>query len=142
VISAVEDYSKNQKDTLLSTVIFANSNNVNPSPSDPIKKTYSQADKIDPIYEHVLTYWVYLGQIVDEKWTPKNFGFEAIPNSGQTIIAKKSVYKRDSAPLNLHDDYWQLGKVMGVINPGESVHIVQVLQIEGDNFWAEVSTSN
>lgn len=140
IITATKDITKWRKDTLLSNVININTKNVKSIPKESnIQFEIVSLDKLDTIYNTINTYWVYVGQIIDSKWQPKNFTFEELPNKGDEIISNKSIYKRDALPVKLTEDDWRLGKVLGVVNTGQKLKIIDIIKIEDDNYWARVT---
>lgn len=140
IILATEDIAQKRNDTLISAVIEANESNVKSTPREAkIRVQHRVLTKLDTAYGSINSYWVYLGQIIDEKWQPQNFNFTETPKNGDNIIANKPVFKRDAEPMDLGNDYWRLGKVIGVVNNGQKLKVVDIRHISGDNYWAKVT---
>jgi hypothetical protein len=86
--------------------------------------------------------WVWLGQRINNKWSPKNFGFTKPPRllAGSTIFAATATWKRTAKPIqnpsNL--DEWKLGEIISVVKENNSVTVVEVDSLADDNWWAYV----
>lgn len=87
----------------------------------------------DPIINKNTRYWIYIGQKVNGKLMNGHFFINDIPVSGQRIVAKDAVYRRESFPVLLPNGQYQLGRSIGVVGDGESVTIIEIKVIPNDN---------
>jgi len=63
-----------------------------------------------------------------------------MPSPNTVITSRANVYKHDKKPIELdHEtDTWDFGKKIGVIKSGNTVTVLDTLNLEGNNFWAKV----
>lgn len=138
-IREIKEFAQRNNDSITSAIIEANSQNVTITPNDSKAKIIPQSlAKVNAFYDTMNTYWVYVGQVINSKWQPQNFDFSETPKVGDEIVANKPVYKRDALPEKVTDDYWRLGKVVGLVSEMQKLKVVEIKKIEGDNYWARV----
>jgi hypothetical protein len=93
----------------------------------------------DPSINRTTRFWVYLGQKINGKLMNSHFIISDLPVPGQRIVAKDAVYRRETFPVLLNNEEYQLGKSIGVVDGNEAVTVVEVRPITDDNnYWALV----
>jgi hypothetical protein len=120
-----------------------NQDNVSKQPGDTHLKDTVAIDAAKAINSYSdERFWVYMGQTVNDSWSPKNFIFSTLPSPGSYVLSAGSVYKRNMLPVQLPDGTWKLGEITGAISTGALLKIDEVQKIEGDNYWALAELNN
>jgi hypothetical protein len=111
-----------------------------PVPQDTVPT--SGVSKVLSLVDETGSFWVYLGPFKSGAFTSRpNFEIKTRPQEGSIIVAATDTYKRAREPYEIKKGDWKLGEIKGVVKEGQSVKVLRVSEIEGDeqgvNLWAQ-----
>jgi hypothetical protein len=93
------------------------------------------------------SFWVYLGPFKNGAFSAHpNFAIKGPPQEGTVIVATTDTYKRGREPYEIKKGDWKLGEIKGVVKEGQSIRVLRVSEIDGDeqgvNLWTQAVPAN